>query len=228
MEENKSPQENFEIALKQHSADYVSFLVSKKKLDHAKVVLEEVLKKFDNFLPLLKANLLYRAKEAETSKNYLQVIEAADLVVSQINADELAKFYGLNHETTDTNIVKQNDKLKETLTKALRTKAEALLEMYLAKPSEEHKEVFLSTAAELSKWSKNNVDTQLKIQVYQERLKGNSGAALKILKKKLDSGNDQESIQLMIDIFEELGWKHWAQNKKTWLLFQYPNDYPLF
>jgi len=45
VEENKSAQENYETALKQHAADYVSFLVSKKKLDHAKVVLEEVLKK---------------------------------------------------------------------------------------------------------------------------------------------------------------------------------------
>jgi len=191
-------------------------------------VLEEVLNNYDNFLPLLKANLHFRAKEAETTKNYSQVIEAANLVISQINADELAKFYGLNHETTDTNVVKQNDKLKETLAKALRTKAEALLDMYLVESSEDRKEVFLSTVAELNKWSKNNVDTQLKIQVYQEKLKGNSGAALKILKKKLESGNDQESIALMIDIFEELGWNHWAQNRKTWLLLQYPNDYPLF
>jgi len=185
-------------------------------------------KKYDNFLPLLKANLFFQVKEAETSKNYVQVIEAANRVVSQINTDELAKFYGLNNETTDTNIVKQNDKLKETLAKALRTKAEAQLEMYLAENNEHHKEVFLNTATELNKWNKNNADAPLKIQVYQEKLKGNLGAALKILKKKLESGNDQESIALMIDIFKELGWNHWVENKKTWLIIQYPNDYPLF
>jgi len=190
--------------------------------------LEETLKKYADFLPLLKTNMLYFAKEAETTKNYALVVAAADLVISQINTDELAKFSGLNHEATEANIVKQNDKLKETLVKALHTKAEALLELFLGASNVEHKEAFLKTVLELSKWNKNNVDAQLKIQVYQEKLKGNAGAALKIIKKKLEAGNDQESTTLMIDIFEELGWHHWVQNKKQWLLIQFPADYPLF
>jgi len=228
LEENKSAQDNFEVALRQHAADYVSFLVNKKKLDHAKVILENVLKIYGDFLPLLKANLLYWAKDSETTKNYSPVVAAADLVLSQINVDELAKFYGLNHEATETNVVKQNDKLKEALTKALLTKAEALLDMYLAVPNEEHKERFLHTAAELNKWNKNIADTHLKIQVYQEKLKGNLGAALKIIKKKLEGSNDQEATMLLVNIFETLGWHHWAHNKKMWLLIQFPNDYPLF
>jgi len=202
--------------------------VTKKKLDHAKLLLEETVKKYGDFLPLLKANLSFYAKEAETTKNYAEVVAAADLVVSQINIDELAKFCGHNHEATEANIVKQNDKLKETLVKALHTKAEALLDLYLIASNEEHKEAFLKTVLELTKWNKNNVDAHLKIQVYQEKLKGNAGAALKILKKKLESGNDQEAITLMIDIFAELGWHHWVQNKKQWLLIQFPAEYPLF
>jgi len=95
VEDNKSIQENYVFSLQYHLAEYISSFITKKKLDHAKVLLEENLKQFGDFLPLLKTNLNFYCKEAETTKNYGAVIKAADLLISHIDENDLAKFYGL-------------------------------------------------------------------------------------------------------------------------------------
>jgi tripeptidyl-peptidase-2 len=226
-EDNKSIQENYELSLQHHIADYVTNLVSKKKLDHAKAILEENLKKYPEFLPLLKANVTYHSKEAETSKNYGAVAHAADMLISKIDENELAKFFGLKHEE-EGNVVKTFEKSKGMLTGAYQSKAEALLDLYLLTHNNDDKEAFLKVVNDLNKWSKNNVDIPLKLQVYQEKLKGNLGAALKLLKKKAESGNDKETTLLMIEIFNELGWYHWSQNKSQLDIIQFPQDFALF
>jgi len=218
---------NYELSLQHHIADYVINLVTKKKLDHAKVLLEENLKKYPEFLPLLKANITYHSKEAETSKNYGAVVQAADILISKIDENELAKFFGLKHEE-EGNVVKTFEKSKGMLTGAYQSKAEALLDLYLLTHNNDDKEAFLKVVTDLNKWSKNNVDIPLKLQVYQEKLKGNLGAALKLLKKKAEGGNDKETNSLMIEIFNELGWAHWSLNKSQLEIIQFPQDYALF
>jgi len=83
-DENKSLQENYIQSVQLHSAEYISSLIPKKKLDYAKILLEENLKIYPDFLPFLKANLTYYCKEAETTKNYGAVIKAADLLLSKM------------------------------------------------------------------------------------------------------------------------------------------------
>jgi len=114
------------------------------------------------------------------------------------------------------------------LTGAYQSKAEALLDLYLLTHNNDDKEAFLKVVTDLNKWSKNNVDIPLKLQVYQEKLKGNLGAALKLLKKKAEGGNDKETNSLMIEIFNELGWYHWSLNKSQLEIIQFPQDYALF
>jgi len=211
------------LSLQYHLAEYISSLITKKKLDHAKVLLEENLKQFGDFLPLLKTNLNFYCKEAETTKNYGAVIKAADLLISHIDENDLAKFFGLKHEDD-----KSKDLLKTMLTSTYQIKAEALLDLHLLSHDQNDKESFFKVYGDLNKWTKNNVEIPLKLQINFEILKGNLGAALKLLKKKSEGGNDKETNAEMIEIFKELGWDHWVKHKIQSQIIQFPHDFALF
>uniref|UniRef100_A0A6B2KWT8 Tripeptidyl-peptidase 2 n=1 Tax=Arcella intermedia TaxID=1963864 RepID=A0A6B2KWT8_9EUKA len=236
LEESKSPQENFTDSLQQHAADYITFLVSKKKLDHAKVILEQSLAEYPKYLPLLKAALGFRMKEAETAKTYKpelsnQVIAAADAILGEISADELAKFFGLNHESSENNELKKHEKLRDILTKALVAKAEAYLQIYLNTKSEESKLAFLHNMDEVSKWHKNLSSLSEISQnslVHYEKIKGNLGGALKLMKKKLEAANDKDVSKEFIELCKEAGWDHWVENKLAWNIINFPSNFAPF
>ena len=73
LEDSKSAAENFEETLQQHGVDYVSFLVKKAKFDHAKTLLSDLLKKYPEYLPLLKQNMLFHDKLAQDGKGEITV-----------------------------------------------------------------------------------------------------------------------------------------------------------
>jgi len=227
IEDNKSVQENYSNSLQFHIADFISALIGRKKLDQARVLLDDNLKLYPDFLPLLKTNVNYFCREAETNKNFVAVVKAADLLISHIDENDLATFFGLKHEE-DQNLVKAKDLLKQMLTSTYQQKAEALLELYQVSHEANDKEAFFKAFGDLNKWTKNNVEIPNKLQVNYERLKGNLGAALKLLKKRAETANDKETNAEMVEIFKELGWHHWVQNKSQSQIIQFPHDFALF
>jgi len=228
IDEKKSPQENYEETVKQNAVNYLNFLIP-KKMDYAKILLDELVKKYSNYLPLLSCNLTYNEKVAEEKKDYSGVVISADLLLSQIDTKELATFFGTIHSEEESEAVKQHTKTKELLLSTLKTKALALVKQYQIRPAQETKQEIINTANELNKWVKLAEETQyFEVFFAVEKVKGNLGSALKALKKQLDTSNNKKAAELMIEIFTELKWDHLVENRRSLLLVQHPPAYTLF
>jgi len=226
LEDQKSAEENYAESIRQHVVDYISFLVKKQKFDLAKSLMEDALKTHTDYLPLLKLNVHYLAKVAEEGKgDHSAVIVAADRLISRIDANELALFYGTRHEEED----KSHDTKKEMLLTALRHKAKSQLAIYKIKKNEEVKQAFFGTIAEINKWAKVSEENKYAAEyIASERLRGNLGAALKAIKKRIGNSSEKEVHQEMMDVLGELGWAHWQENYQSKMPTFFPPSYTLF
>jgi len=230
LEEEKTATENFEETLREHSVDYVNFLIKKEKFELAQSLIESLLPKYSKSLPLLKENVHLAEKLAEAGKgDHSAVVKASDMALALIDSNALALHFGTRHEEDESKADKLMENQKEVLTSVLHNKAKALLAIHKAKQDADSKQAFFAAVSELNKWAKVSEDTKYALEyIASERLKGNLANAIKAAKKRFGNNGEKEMHVLIMDLLKELGWKHWLDHHEERTLTLFPNLYTPF
>jgi len=193
---------------------HVSKLKGEKQIQAFQQMIPDLIKKYDKFMPLLTFRMNYLA--AEKHGTPLEIIDAANAVMAEIDRTSLALHYGkgINEEDEEqTKNRKEMDKTKANLVEALATKAHALVDLARAelketkeketknkkdnKNNNENKQYinqFKETFSELKNWvemkKKENKRKYNMLVIHQHIFNGEIGFALKLLNVENDNNKD--------------------------------------
>jgi len=156
-----------------------------------------------------------------------RVREAADRIVTRIDAVRLAAHFGRKDEprsAEDKALDKRMRMRRDALVEALFRKARAL-----AADGKGGGEAFQATYDELRKWTNVEEDRFLELRVAYERARGRLGSALEVVREKLAKQPARRALHdLQLRLLEELGWKHWVDHHRAWQAIRFPGAYPPF
>ncbi|RUP47401.1 hypothetical protein BC936DRAFT_145776 [Jimgerdemannia flammicorona] len=209
---------------------------------------------YTSTLPVLEAQLEILMNGADgltplAAEKAEEVVIVADRILAAINLKDLATFYGIKQidgappisssasvdsGKTKKQIKKDNDKKKQLVVYALRSKSIALWSLSSATRQE-----FDDTYAAMQQWldtaasSATDLRT-LFLYVNRERRAGRAGNALKALNKFLadsgvtgENGKDLKKVWVLrLEIVTELGWTAWAGYEERWAIIRVPPGGP--
>ncbi len=187
--------------------------------------------------------------EKDRKRRLPEIVVAADAVIAQIDTAKLAAHYGVKLDPEDklsAKVRKEMDKQKATLTDALYRKGRAIAFMDLPKkylkPEDralevpkhpenkgERNKLFNETFAELAKWVDTSDSKFVLLSVRRQRRNKNPGAALRLLRAHIAASPPSVKLDKKLgDLYDELGWRHWRDYQKKWMILRHPVAYPLF
>jgi len=165
-----------------------------------------------------------------------EIVKAADAVLQRIDTEQLARHYGRNVNSEDSQAVsfrKKMDRRKAILTDTLYRKGRALgymelpdvIAKYPIDDPEAHDKAFEANFAELRQWVDTTKKKWVLLHVRRERRKSRYGTALKLLNKHIPNSEPTYwYIKKRRDIYEKLGWTHVWEYEKRWLLRKFPDN----
>jgi len=160
------------------------------------------------------------------------VIEAADRIISLIDQDAVAAYFGIAQEEDDQDadqIHKEMELQRDSLINALDRKVRTLLNLAEIDPNDETIERFDDTWHFLGRWEDTSQEEYLTLRVGDAQLHDRLGDALKIINDHLESSDkNQDDYELRMSLLRDLGWDHLLQQEERWMLLRFPRDYPLF
>nr|MDJ0522605.1 hypothetical protein [Planctomycetota bacterium] len=156
------------------------------------------------------------------------VLRAADRVLRRIDKERLAAHFGRKQKPTSAK--------EKALHERMTMRRDALIEALLRKARVEAAagtsgaKAFRDTYAELQRWADVEGERFLSLRVQHERARGRLGTALAHVREKLDGKKPtkRKVHELEIELLEELGWSHWADQRRAWLTLRFPKAYPPF
>ena len=164
------------------------------------------------------------------------VIEMADAAIASIDSDEVAAWYGREHDGEGVDVDEESAEMKKRrtlLVDALLAKATAQ-SMLLAEAEESDRpqrhEAFESTWSQLEQWGDPaTMDDGFDLAVDRERRRGRPASALAMVHDRIDAHPHTQSLyELRLELLEELEWDHLAAAQRNDLLRRFPDDYQPF
>jgi tripeptidyl-peptidase-2 len=221
-----------------HVLKYVVSPASAKPPDSANTAAKTADSK-DDPLPALVAKLHKADEEAKREERVAEIVAAADAVISQIDTAKLAQHFGTNARDDEQAAAETErmKKQKETLVDALYRKGRALGYMELSEvvaktpiaDKAAHDKAFEDNFAELRRWADTTDNRHFLLHVRRERRAGRPGLALEALQRHLPGlVPDRHQHEKRLELLTELGWKHWEEYERRWLLIRFPQQYDKF
>ncbi len=201
---------------------------------------QELLKDRRDPTPVLVARLHRLDTEAEREQRLDRIVAAADAVIAPIDSAKLAAHFGVRVDTDDPKATSEREKmtkLRDTLVDALYRKGRALgymdlpevLEKRPIKDKAAHDKAFEANFAELRRWVDTAEASYYLLHARRERRMGRPGRALDALNKHLPwQPPSAEQAAKRGELYEELGWKHWAAYERQWQMIRFPAEYERF
>ena len=248
--DDRSEAQKLAESIRDLKVDRLGQLHAKKNAEAFETLATEILLDYPNHVPVLVARLK-RLDNHKRDEHLPAVVQAADAVLAQIDTAALAAHYGVNLDPDDAEAAEQRkemDKSKDTLVDTLYRKGRALAfildggedgskpkadadDESEATEKETHDliEAFERTFAELRKWVDTTDDKYVLLHIRREKRHGRLGNALELLNRHLKTAKPQEMLfKKRIKLLDELGWAHWRDYEKKWLLLRMPKEYPPF
>ncbi len=198
---------------------------------------KELLKDRRDDLPVLVARLHRLDTEAEREQRLDRIVAAADAVIEHIDAAKLAAHFGVRVDTDDAKAAAERDKMtkqRDALIDALYRKGRALGYMDLPevlakrpiKDKPAHDKAFEANFAELRRWVDTTEASYYLLHARRERRQGRPGRALEALNRHMPwHPLNPEHAAKRGELYEELGWKHWAAYERQWQIIRFPAEY---
>ncbi|CAN5159311.1 hypothetical protein BH23VER1_BH23VER1_03290 [soil metagenome] len=155
-----------------------------------------------------------------------EVLAAADGVITAIDQEALARYFGRRHEPEtpdDKRQAKVRERERALLAEALAAKARVAAQMGVVEPMRKSMDA-------LEGWvDVAEGDTFLETRLAVARATGDLGNQLALLTEKLE-GSDAKKIdyEARIALFRELGWHHLAESEERWQLRRFQDTYEPF
>ncbi len=234
----KKNSDKLKRAVRDAKVDFLKSLsIDSQRKDFDKLA-DELLKENRGFLPVLVARL-HKLDDAKKRKERLQdVVDAADAVLDEIDADDLADSFGtrvLPDDKDGAKQRKQHESLKDLLIDTLYRKGRALgfmelpdvLEKHPIKDQKAHDKEFEETYTALSRWVDPTGARYFLLHVRRESRKENYGEALKWLNQYSKSAAPNYwYLEKHRKFYDALGWKHLESNQWRWRTLHFPGGQP--
>lgn len=196
-----------------------------------KQLFQEARTRYAGHVPLLVEWLRYTYGEGppyEDDGRRARVEQAADKVIAAIDRDALAKALGVRYDPKDPEELatkKRVEERRDALVEALTKKARVLLEAGKARTKD-----FEAAWADLRRYADITEAKYARFRYAMALADGFLGKALEIAREAIkDSPFDKQGYRWRIELYEKLGWAHWAALEKRWLLRRFPpGGYPPF
>jgi len=243
-EEDQTPslQERLWAAKLEHLAE----LRHKKEKKQFNNLARDLLKEKPDNVDVLRERLRY-LDDSDRKPHLPEIVELTDKILATINTKRLSRHFGVRHEAEDESPGKAHEEMqsqKELLADTLYRKARALAYMDLpakysppdSKPArkfpktfEERDTLFERTYSELSKWVDPKDAKYILLYLRRERRNDRPATALKALNEHVKNSPPKKLLhKKRADIFDELGWIHWRDYERKWMLIRFPSAYPPF
>ncbi|EPZ30926.1 subtilisin-like protein [Rozella allomycis CSF55] len=205
--------------------------LSKLSEDQFKEIISNLREK-ESSSPVFLLALLKRLDNAENRKNEpLKIVNAADKIISSIDASALTEHFGIKKQSFDKEFVKRNaefNKLKDYLVESLVRKARSQISISVEEVSK--------TLKELGKWVDVAEHSDALVPfVWVERQNKRYGNAIKAINKCISAVKSKESsdliplekelYELRLEVLEQLGWKALADNERRWNVLRFPKEF---
>ncbi len=188
----------------------------------------EVLAEEPNYLPVL-VKQMERAVKLEKDSDAR--IASAQAVLSQINEDAVAAYFGKNHDKDSEGFDKDTDEEmkahKDAIIGARAQIAEAIGDEATSDNAESVK-AFEKAIDELAVWASVDSDDYFELRLKRESLHSRHGVALSMLSEKLGEEPDKDLYEQRIELLETLGWDKWAEHERAMMLVRYPKQSQIF
>lgn len=198
----------------------------------------ELLKENKGHLPVLVARL-QKLDDVKKRKERLQeVVDAADAVLAELDADEIAGAFGTRIPAGDKDAAKARklaENRRDLLIDTLYRKGRALgymelpevLEKHPIKDQTAHDKAFEDTYAALSRWVDPASADHFLLHVRREARKGHLGEALKVLNQhSRGAAPNYWYLEKRRKFYDALGWKHLQDNQWRWRTLHFPGGKP--
>ncbi|MDJ0974749.1 MAG: hypothetical protein QNJ98_09850, partial [Planctomycetota bacterium] len=157
-----------------------------------------------------------------------RVYAAAEKVIDAIDRDALTKALGVKYDKEDAKDLarqKRANERKAAYVEALTKKARVLLEAGKASKAD-----FEKTWVELRRFVDVKQSKYARFRYEVEIANGFLGKALEIVRDTIkEHPFEKKAYAKRIELYEKLGWDHWAALEKRWLLRRFPpGGYPPF
>jgi hypothetical protein len=242
--DEKEKSEQIRESLRDWKVSQLSKLYDSEDKELFDQMAQDILGEFPNYLPVLMEQLR-RADAKDREENLCSVVKAADRVLAEIDAKEVAAFFGVDHpeDTEDEDFLERKKEItrqKEYLIEALQRKARALFDTKCSRggckeeceQKEEgscEKSPFEQTLTELKKWSdvtgEKTIDLYIDYLIREEEL----GEALKLISKQIgEKPHKKDLYEQRIKILEKLNWTEWVEYETKQNMLRFPDDFPPF
>ncbi|CAL8469996.1 g9538 [Coccomyxa elongata] len=249
----KTPEERLKEAVRDAQ---VSFLKQMKRdtpeEDAAYMKFDtDLLKEHPKHLPLLSARLasIKSVSPELHPKKFEEVVAAADEVIAAIDTTALAKHLARKTPEEGPGAAakkKEAEEQKTALLDALEKKANALLELQPTAPekttsaagpeeqasaSEVPADSFEAAILELQTWADTTEETYALLHAKRLARKGRFAGALKALEKSASPEDKPPAKEVLLyreELFQKLGWQHWALQEESRIKECFPSAYALF
>lgn len=225
---------------------YLAELRRKKSEKQFKRLAHELLKERPDDVDVLREQLRF-LDDNDRKPHLPEIVELCDEIRATINTKKLSRYFGVRHELSDKSARKSQQQMqaeKDLLADTLYRKARALAYMDLpakysppdSKPArkfpqtfEERDKLFEATYAELSNWVDPRDAKYILLYLRRQRRQDRPAMALKALNEHIKNSPPKKLLQKKrADILDELGWEHWRDYERKWMLIRFPSAYPPF
>ena len=227
---------------------HLSELRSRKERKAFDKLAAKLLKSSPNDLFILIEQLKFLDDDNDKRKEHLpEIVGQCDKIIAEIDQEQLAAHYGIQLNEDDKKaktLRKEMDRKKSILTDALYRKGRALAYMDLpskySKPDEppvkkfpkskkERNKLFEATFAELEKWVDLKEPKYVLLHIRRERRLQRQGNALEALNDHIEESKPTKLLfKKRGDLYDELGWDHWRDYERKWMILRFPAGYPPF
>jgi len=160
-----------------------------------------------------------------------KLVAAAEEVVALLDVTALAAAFGVAIDKDDKEQAKQRKKdeaKKKALVVALHTKALALADLHALDAAAHPLAALDAAVAALHKWAAHSEHVKLTCRWHKAH--GRSATALSVLNETLGKEKkppSKENLELKTELYDALGWSHWASLGKAVLHVKFPPGFPL-
>ncbi len=213
--------------------DYQLKTLKSMKVENDKEIFDSLynkLKEKDDSLKLAQIRLDFLKQKPDRTKRLDEIIAAADDVISKIDQEKLAAYFGRRHEGDDKQSKEMNEQ-KEALIDALYAKACAIAWRELPEVVKDHlvedqtkQDEELTKAYDAFKaWADPDSEKYFLLKVRMESRKKLYATAIETLNKHMDDESpSQQHLEKLRDLYEDLGWTDLENIVQTQLLIDYP------
>ena len=226
--------------------EHLQMLREKKKRKEFQTLAAKLEKSHKQHKKKIQIERLQMLDDADRKERLPKVVKAADAIIAKIDTKKMAAHYGVRLDTANKAAKKARqtiDKQKALLVDALYRKARAVAFMDLPpKPEDKGKKrpkhpakkadrdkLFEATYAELAKWVDLTSAKYALLPIRRYRRQARLSEALKLLNTHLKRvPAEYRLFKKRADIYDELGWRHWAKYERKWMVIRFPKAYPPF